>query len=394
MDPIKVTCPYCNKSFSIDEALGHQLSSEIEEKLKKEFNQKWVLQKEKLAEEAKKNAEGEMKLLREENEKRSKEAAEAREKEIGWIKEKRAFDEEKERFELEKQRQIEEERKKIREKVELEMVERYSMKEKEKDHVIDSLRKSLEEAQRKANQGSQQLQGEVQELELEGLLKINFPLDSIEPVGKGITGADVIQRIYDNTGRMCGAIVWESKRTKNWTEGWVQKLLDDRRSIKADVAILVSTVLPEGLKKFGPYDKIYVTGFENLLEVAKIIRLKIIELCYAKLSVEGKNDKKEILWSYLTGHEFKGRVEAMVEAFSMMRESVEKEKKFFANKWARDEKTIQRMTDNLLGMHGDIHGLVGTSLPEIKSLELATTDTVEDVGATLTLDFTESKLSV
>jgi hypothetical protein len=171
-------------------------------------------------------------------------------------------------------------------------------------------------------------------------------------------------------GRECGIIMWESKRTKNWEDGWVMKLKADMRVAKSDIAILVSTQLPKLVHNFGPLEGIYVTNFENYLAVAKIMRIKIIEICYAKLSQEGKKDKKEILWQYLSGNEFSQRVESIVEAFGLMKESLEKEKQYFTKKWARDEKLISTIVDQTIGMHGDLQGLMGRSLPDLKLLSL------------------------
>lgn len=377
-----IICPNCKHKFSPDEAFSHELEEKLKLSLRDEFNQKYLTEKKKLEEKIGEESGRELKLLQEQLSKQKQELDRAREFELDLRKKTRELEEKEKNLELEKQRQIDEERKKIQEKTELEMIEKYHLKEKEKDSIIESLKKSLEEAQRKANQGSQQLQGEVLELELEEFLKKEFPADEIKPVAKGIRGADVLQIVRDSMGREAGIIVWESKRTKNWAEGWTQKLKDDLRTSKADAAVLVSQVLPGDIKYFGPKDGIYITNFDCLLSVATMIRLYIIREHQTKKSVVGKNEKMEMMYNYLSGNEFRGRVEAIVEAFSQMKEDLEKEKRMYSQIWAKREKQIERVINSTLGMHGDLQGLMGASLPEIKSLEISTVETFTEADST------------
>ena len=232
------------------------------------------------------------------------------------------------------------------------------------------MKKKIEELQQKANLTSQQLQGEVLELELEEFLKKEFPLDEILPVAKGVRGADVLQKVKDQMGREVGTIIWESKRTKNWTEEWVSKLKDDMRASGADVAILVSSVLPAGIKYFGPKDGIFVTSFDCILGVSAQIRLALVKENQIKGSVVGKNEKMEVLWNYLSSNQFSQKIEAIVEAFSAMREDLEREKRAFTQIWSKREKQIERVINNTVGFHGELQGLMGASLPQIKSAEL------------------------
>lgn len=374
---ITVTCPKCQHKFSIDDALVPQIAE-----AKEEFRQKMIAWQKETSEKIQKNTEErlkkeilkeneqELKILKEQNIKQAEELAKTKELELEIRKEKNKLDEEKKDFELKVQRQLDEERKNIQEKTETELNEKFHLREKDKDQMIESLKKSLDEAQRKANQGSQQMQGEVLELELEELLRKTFPLDEILPVGKGINGADVIQKVRGITGQICGTIIWESKRTKNWTEGWVLKLKDDLRSAKGDVAVLVSAVLPSEVNKFGPRDGIYITNFESFLSVAALLRIALIDQNKTKLSVVGKNEKMEAVYNYLSGNEFRQRVEAIVESFSGMQSDLEKEKRMYTQIWAKREKQIQRVLENTVGMHGDLQGLMGTSLQQLPSLEI------------------------
>ncbi|MBI2017575.1 DUF2130 domain-containing protein [Candidatus Daviesbacteria bacterium] len=365
-------CPNCKKEISVDEALKGQLEDKIKQSLRDEFNKKWINEKLKLEERIKEQDLKERSVLEERVKKQQEELEKAREYELGLRKKTQELEEKEKNLELEKQRQIDEERKKIQEKTETEVAEKFHLKEKEYENQMEAMKKSLEEAQRKASLGSQQLQGEVMELELEEILKKEFPSDEIIPVPKGIVGADVIQRVQDSNGRICGAIIWESKRTKNWTEGWIQKLKDDQRASKADVAIIISSILPEGIKNFDTKDGVHIASFDAFLSLAKLIRNSLLELAKSKLSVVDKNSKMEILYSYLCGNEFRQRFEAIIEAFSSMKGDLESEKQLYTRVWAKREKQIQKVIDNTVGMYGDLQGLMGASLPEIKALEAET----------------------
>ncbi len=403
MNPNIISCPHCKKEISVDEVLKHQIEAsmklEYEQKSKAEADEirrkakEWQEKKEKEFEEEQKANQGKLeerikKQLLEQSEQEQKllkeevEDAKIRNKKLtdqlaDMMREIRKIREEKDNASLEMEKKLIEAQEQIRLKAEKEVMEKTHLDIKAKDEVIESLKRSLEDAQRKASQGSQQLQGEVQELELEELLRREFPFDEITPVPKGVTGADTMQKVRDQNGRICGVIIWESKRTKSWEEGWVSKLKSDMRAAKSDLAILISNHLPKDINNFGPKDGIYVTNYENFLAIAKVMRLKIIEVCYAKLASEGVKGQKDILWSYVTGNEFKQRVEAIVEAFNVMKQGLEKEKQYFAKKWSRDEKLIDTVVHQTIGMHGDLQGLMGASLPEIKSLEMDEFEMIE-----------------
>lgn len=392
MNTSTIICPKCKNPVSIDEALGSQL----EESIKKEFELKRAEEREqerkkmmewkesqekKLGEELKKQlleeSELEQKHLKDELEEKKKIIQDQREKELALLKKQEEVEEKARNLELETKRQVAEERAKIQEDAEKRIKDEYQLTLAEKEKVTADLLKQIEDLKQKATQGSQQLQGEILELELEQLLKTEFPLDDISPVGKGINGADVIQTVRDPRGQNCGVIIWESKRTKTFGGDWIDKLKDNMRTAKADLAILVSSVYPTGMDCFGPKDGVYITDFANALPIAKLMRLKIIELYYAKKSAEGVEDKKQILWQYLTGNEFRQRVEAIVEAFSLMKQGLDTEKKYFQKKWAQEEKLIDRVVNQTIGMHGDLQGLIGSSLPQIKSLEMDNFELVE-----------------
>jgi hypothetical protein len=294
----------------------------------------------------------------------------ARDAELALRQERRKLEEEKNTLELTLTRRLDEERSKIRETAKKEADEERRLKDAEKDSLINTLRTQIEDLRRKSEQGSQQLQGEVLEVALEELLRRYFPFDEITPVAKGIHGGDVVQTVRDATGAVAGQILWESKRTKNWSDGWLPKLRDDQRAAKAQVAILVTIELPKEVTTFRHIDGVWVTSSPCAIPLASALRTALIEIAAAKRSVEGRNDKMEMLYSYLSGQEFRHRFEGIVEAFVTLREDLEAEKRAMQRIWAKREKQLDRAISNTSGMYGDLSGIIGGALPRISRLEL------------------------
>jgi len=205
------------------------------------------------------------------------------------------------------------------------LTEEHQLKNKEKDKKLDDLKKQIEELKRKAEQGSQVLQGDVAELTIKEHLETKFPLDNIKPVGKGISGADVLQEVISPVGQNCGTIIWESKNTKRWNNAWIAKLRDDQISSKADVAIIVSAALPRDVTHFTCMDGTWVTGFPYFTELAMVIRESLIQLQKTKTASQGKDEKMDLIYDYLSGPEFRQRVQAMVESFVSLRDELENE---------------------------------------------------------------------
>lgn len=232
------------------------------------------------------------------------------------------------------------------------------------------MQRQIEELKRKAEQGSQQLQGEVQELELESLLKTRFPLDSIEPVPKGEFGGDVVHRVMGPLGQACGAILWETKRTKNWTDGWLPKLREDQRAAKADLAILITHALPKDVESFAQVDGVWVAHPRVAIPLALALRQLLVEVAGARKSSEGQQTKTELVYQYLTGPRFRQRVQAIVEAFSSMKEDLDRERKVILKQWAKRDEQISRVLEATVGMYGDLQGIAGKSLQEIDGLEM------------------------
>jgi hypothetical protein len=250
--------------------------------------------------------------------------------------------------------------------------EEQKLKVLEKEQLISAMQKQIEELKRRAEQGSQQLQGEVQELELEALIRSKFPRDTVEPVPKGEFGGDALQRVVGPIGQLCGTILWESKRTKNWSDGWLAKLRDDQRAAKAEISVLVTQVLPKGVESFDLIEGVWVAHPRVAIPVAIMLRQSLIELAMARQASEGQQTKTEMLYSYLTGPRFRQRVQAIVEAFSNMKEDLDKEKKAITKQWAKRDEQIERVMQATVGMYGDMQGIAGKTLQEIEGLEIKT----------------------
>lgn len=296
--------------------------------------------------------------------------AEAQQAQAELIKKQRELDDAKRELELTVEKRVQEGLGDVREKAKREAEEGLKLKVMEKDQTIASMQQKIEELKQKAEQGSQQLQGEVQELELENLLRAKFPFDSIEPVPKGEFGGDVLQRVVSQSGQPSGTILWESKRTKNWSDGWLTKLREDQRTAKAEISVIVSHVLPKGVESFDVVDGVWVASPRAAIPVATVLRHTLLQVSMARQVSEGQQTKTEMIYQYLTGPRFRHRVEAIVEAFSTMQEDLDKERKAIMKQWAKREEQIERVMGATVGMYGDLQGIAGKSLQEIEGLEL------------------------
>jgi hypothetical protein len=301
---------------------------------------------------------------------RDEKLAEAQKAQAELIKKQRELDDAKRELELTVEKRVQDGLIEVRTLAKQEAEDEQKLKVMEKEQTITAMQKQIEDLKRRAEQGSQQLQGEVQELELENLLRSKFPFDSIEPVPKGEFGGDVLHRVVGAGGQLSGTILWEFKRTKNWSDGWLTKLRDDQRTAKAEIAVIVSQALPKGVETFELVEGIWVTHPRAALPVAMILRQSLLEVALARQSSEGQQTKTEMVYQYLTGPRFRQRVEAIVEAFSTMQEDLDKERKAIMKQWAKREEQIERVMGATVGMYGDLQGIAGKSLQEIEGLEL------------------------
>jgi hypothetical protein len=394
----KIKCPNCGEGIPISETIYRQVAEKAERDLRaKSLQQERALaerekqlqaREETLAQQVQeqvKAATADLTAQAEQQARQSvsleledlkRQAAEKDEKlraaeqaELELRKQKRALEERERRLELEAARKLDVERRKIEEQAARQIEEQYRLKDAEKDKKLRDALAVNEELRRKLQQGSQQTQGEVLELELEELLRAAFPFDQIEPVPKGINGADLIHRVHNKNGHCCGTIVWESKRTKGWSDAWIQKLKDDLRLTKGDIAVIVSEALPKEIDNFAQVKGVWITGRSCALSLAAALRCLLIEVSTTRAAAMCKNEKMEILYRYLSGSEFKQRVEAIVESFIEMQQDLQEERRVAERRWSKREKQIQRVITNTSGMYGDLQGLIGSSLHTIPALE-------------------------
>jgi hypothetical protein len=262
----------------------------------------------------------------------------------------------------------------VRDKAKQETEAALGLRVREKEEQIASMQRQIEDLKRKAEQGSQQLQGEVQELALEALLRQRFTRDLIEPVPKGEFGGDLIQRVVGPAGQVVGSILWEAKRTKNWSEGWLGKLREDQRAAKADVALIVSQALPKGVQTFDYIDGVWVTDPKCAVAVAVALRESLLAVSVTRLAGEGQQTKMEMIYRYLTGPRFRHRIEAVVERFTEMQADLDRERRAMTRLWAKREEQIHGVVETMAGLYGDLQGIAGRSLQEIAGLELPLLD--------------------
>lgn len=316
-----ITCPKCNEKIKLTDAITHQIEEslrrefesqakqrekEFERTLKSkenEFEEKFAEGRALLEKKALKQAEQsvavELKDLKTQLDERSQQLDASRKQELDLRKRQRELEEREKNQELEMARKIDEERQKIWQEATAKNAEGHQVKLREKDLQLEQMRRQIEELQRKAEQGPQQRQGEALELELEDFLRSKFPLDQIEPVAKGKRGGDIFQRVHGTSGQLAGTILWEAKRTRNWSDSWIQKLRDDLREAKGDMGVIVSDVLPADAGCISQMEGIWITDFRSALGLALALREALLQLAQARSALAGKNEKMEFLYAYL-----------------------------------------------------------------------------------------------
>ena len=397
--PTVVICPNCKTQFEPEAAIAQSIKDE----LKREYNQKWVdLEKQKdeqfrqkeqqwqkeQQEQARKvedekkalenqlraelnkkvgtEYENKLKLLEDANKTNEAKLTEAREKELELLKKMQEVNAKEKEMELSLQRMLQEERSKLTEIIKKEEEEKnklrdteYDMKLKEREKQLDDQRKLIEEMKRKSEQGSMQLQGEVQELALEQLLRYSFPFDLVSEVGKGVRGADCIQTIRNNYGQECGKIIFESKRTKDFSEDWIEKLKADMRVLGADVAVIVTQAMPKDMETFGEKDGIWICTFSEVKPLVSVLRDLVMKVYQASKSQENKGDKMTLLYHYLISGEFSEQWRAIREGFMAMKISIQKERDQMEKLWKAREKQLEKVLLNAAHIRGSIEGIAG-----------------------------------
>jgi len=372
----EITCPSCGHEFELNESLKNEVEKELRGKMvdwQKKKEEEFEKQKSEIEISAKKKAGEElsarMKMMEEDARIKTQQLQELQKKELELLRDKSALEEKQKNFEMELEKRFLEKRKEIEESTIKREQELFDLKTKEYKLQMDQQQKLIEELKRKSEQGSMQLQGESQEILLEEILKEHFPFDLIEEVGKGVEGADCIQVVRNSSGTDCGRIIYESKRTKGWSNAWVDKLKADKRNKGADVAILVTQTFPKDMDRFGERDGIWICNFKEAGSVALLMRSSIIKIYEIQKAQEGKGDKMQMLYDFLTGNEFRGQVEAIVEGFMSMKQSITKERIQMEKIWKEREKQIEKVLISTSGMYGSVKGIAGASVGNIPLLE-------------------------
>lgn len=373
-----IACPKCGKEFPLSETLAKPMIAAERAKAQQEIEtlvqQKLAAERDALTNAAYKNAADVYaeKLLAVEQELAEKDSklAEADKAELALRRERRQLEEERHKLELQVERRLQEEILRVREATQREEEEAYRLKLAERDQLILSMKKQVEELRRKSDQTSQQLQGEVQELELEALLKAAFPGDLIEEVAKGRAGGDVVQKVIGPHGLESGVILWESKRTRSWGGDWLAKNRADQRTVGAQVGVIISTTLPKGVDGFDRVEGVWVGSMRHAVPLARALRQGIIEAAMAKASIEGREGKMETMYSYLTSPHFRARVSAIVEACVGLQEDLDAERRAFAKQWGKRQRRIEMLITGTASMYGEIQGVLGSSMQEVEGLTL------------------------
>jgi len=401
-----IKCPNCGHGFDVEEALSGKLEAHFkaeyekkvaeqanrfnEERLKLEeekirfekikenenelfqekLQKKIEAEKLKIQSKAQEAVEQQLKMLTEENEQRKQENKLLKSKELELLQKEAKLQEQQEDLKMAMEKEMLAKQQEIETKARAKERESFEFEKVKLLKQIDDNKKLAEEMKRKAEQGSMQLQGEVQELALEELLRSSYPFDEIKEVGKGISGADCIQTVINNTQQVCGSIVYESKRTKNFANDWIEKLKQDQIKCKADVAVIVTETLPSDMDRFGEKNGVWICGFHEVKSLSLVLREMLLKMNSVQLAQENKGDKMELLYNYLTSNEFVQNINRIVENYDAMINQLNSEKKAMMKIWSSREKQIWVVQENMAALFGSIKGIAGSALETTKALEL------------------------
>ncbi len=401
-----IKCPSCSFEFPLEEALNDELKDTIEKEKAdlrqkmashiqakenefkkqeaalqlqllskdKEIDEKLLIEKNKLQQELQASIrksvtndfENQLLLLKQADAEKDEKLKEAQRKELDYLQKEQSLQIKEEELQLTLQRQLMAEREKLKEQLQKEEIEKtsireqeFQLREKELLKQLDDQKKLAEEMKRKADQGSMQLQGEVQELLLEEILKSTFPYDTVSEVGKGVRGADCIQTVRNNFGVEAGKIIYESKRTKDFSNEWIEKLKSDMRILGADVAIIVTQTFPKDMDRFGEKDGVYICTFSEVRSVALLLRNGLLKIYDAKKSQDNKGDKMVMLYDYLTSNEFGEQWNAIREGFMNMKLSIQRERDTMEKLWKAREKQLEKVLLNAAHIKGSVEGIAG-----------------------------------
>lgn len=378
--PSEIKCPNCGHEFEPNELIREEVEKELRSKMvdwqkqkEKQFAEERNKIQQQLEETLRKNIatdfENKLRLLEQNNKENEEKLKLARQKELEFLQKEQALKNKEEEIEITIQKQLQRERERLSEdirKIEEQKIAaketEYQLRMKELEKQLDDQKKLAEEMKRKAEQGSMQLQGEVQEIALEEMLKTSFPFDEISEVGKGVRGADCIQTVRNNFGQVCGKIIYESKRTNAFANDWIEKLKADMRSLGADIAVIVTRAMPKDMESFGIKDGVWVCSFNEVKALAAVLRDGVVRVFNASKSQENKGDKMHLLYDYLTSTEFAEQWKAIREGFMSMKLSIQKERDAMEKLWKAREKQLEKVLLNAAHIRGSIEGISGTDV--------------------------------
>ncbi|MCA0365750.1 MAG: DUF2130 domain-containing protein [Bacteroidetes bacterium] len=390
------TCPNCGHQFDAGLAMQKHLEIELKknleaqekanalkmEELKRQLaEEKRVFEQEEKKKmwaiaqsEAQKRAEAQnaaqLQALKEDNEAKQKQILLSQQKELELLKKEQELKNQQDMLKIQLEKQLIERSKEIEETAKKKKDEEFELVKKEYEKKLETQMNLVNEMKRKAEQGSMQLQGEVQELEIESLLERTFPFDKVEEIKKGQRGADAILTVVNSLGQDCGKIIFESKRTQNFGGDWIEKLKDDQRSAGAEIAVLVTQVMPKDMDRFGEKEGVWICGFHEVKSLVFVLREILIRTQTARSANENKADKMSILYNFLTSNQFRQQIEAIVEGFSNLKVELDKEKRAMQRIWKEREMQIEKVITNTIDMYGSIKGIAGNAIAPIQTLEL------------------------
>jgi len=395
----EIKCPKCGNEFAPNDVIREEVAKELKKKMtdwqsdkNKEYETKLEEEKKKiqssLEENLRKNIaldfENKLKMLEQNSRENEEKLKEARKQQLEYLKKEQELKNKEEELELSVQKKLTAERERIQLEIRALEDQRMASKEtewqlriKEMEEKFESQRKLAEEMQRKAEQGSMQLQGEVQELALEEMLRSSFPFDNISEVGKGVKGADCVQTVRNNFGQECGKIIYESKRTSSFSNDWIEKLKADMRSLGADIAVIVTKTMPKEMDCFGIKDGVWICSYGEVKALAGVLRDGVIRVFATAKNNENRGDKMHLLYDYLTSNEFAEQWKAIREGFMAMKLSIQKERDAMEKLWKSREKQLEKVLLNAAHIRGSIEGISGTDV-DLNLLENSVSDDLID----------------
>lgn len=375
MADLTIQCPKCSNEIELTEQLAGPMLSDLRRTFDEELTRREAQAAKALAaaqaqakDAAKAEAAAEQVALQDRLKEQDEKLRAAQAAQAAALRREQELKDKEAELELTVQKMIASERDALAEKLSKDAEEKAALKVAEQAQMIEGMKRQIEALKQRSEQGSMQTQGEAAEMVLEETLAQAFPMDGFTPVAKGVGGADVQQDVMASQGR-AGSILWESKRTKNWTAGWLAKLRDDQRASGCEVAVITSVALPEGIDSFGLVDGIWVCAPRYAVPLATSLRQGLIEVAGAKGRAMGQETKMELVYEYLTGTQFKQRIDAIVEKFEDMQDNLRKERVFMERSWSQRSKNIDLVIASTVGMHGDLQGIAGRAMPEIESVD-------------------------